>query len=1567
MSTPSPDPATPDRTRVRPDTPPTQEFSADSTSPTFGSVAPPPGGVPEYPFLSPPERSDELGRLGDYRILKKLGEGGMGFVFRGHDPALNRDVALKVMRPEVASKPQAADRFLREGRAAAGLKSDHVITIYQVGRANGVPFLAMEFLEGLPLDVWVKAQKKAVPLPQALRVVRDTLRGLASAHDKGLIHRDIKPANLWIEKGTLRIKVLDFGLTRSNEADEQLTQEGAVVGTPAFMAPEQASGKPVDPRADLFSVGVVMYTLLAGKNPFARGSLMETLGAVGFETQPPVATARPDVPREYSDFLDRLLMKGPDGRPANAKAALQELAAVEKKLQDAAKTVTPSAVGVPLVAIPVSDAAPQVWNELTEKDDVIVRPGRGEPPPPRSSPAVEALPGAPGKPPSKNKLITAGGLFAFLIALGGIVIVITNKDGTKTTVEVPDGAKVEVQEGGKTVASVGPKPAAPPRPGTPPGGTDTPVAVGPSPFDKLDPAAVPGAERFPWQPKELVGVVGSHARRGWWPHSAAAVSPDGSLAATCGVVITLWDLKARTPKAVIPIHNAAPGDRPQTWAWFADGGKKLLCHRAGDWPQLQSWDVTGPTPVLVPIGAGGKAEPLSFPGNFHPVEDGRTVVVFGDGNLRLHDLRGPNPTVAGQEVPATAFAVPDAANVIVYTGPDGRTHRATVRDAKLTADEVIEMPALTRLWMPISADGKKLARWGGKGFEVWDVSAKVPAIVHRIPAQPDVWEDSRLEFSPDGRWLVARHARTALFRLDGPEPTRKAVVDDTDPPGSVVQCGIAFPPDGKQLVLANANGLVRFWDLTGAEPKEQSPMGPDAAVGDPALDPQSGRLFVRPLTDRGDAGVPCVLWDLAAARPAAVARFVPQGWAVVRPLSGERCVLLASDVQAVGQAYRRAGTTFEPSGDPLPAGAAPGGVSPDGRTAVVFANADKPADTRLEGWDLSTAAPRQLWSLPAADARWFKAVTFSADGRWFTTQVKGEKDDGPWTLAVWRNTGTRPERAFALPVAVGGGAHRAALSPDGRYLAHTPTHVGDVVLIDLSGPRPREVGTYSDKGRMGYVAALAFHPDGTKLAWGGDHGVGVLDLATLRPAWDWQAPGPVDAVAWAADGRHLVTHNGNQTAYVLRLPPAVLRTRWKPTTADEVDLLALDPKAATVPTGPGGWAWRDGKWATASSREQLAAVTLPFLASGSYTLTLEATLDEGSEFLGVALPVGPGRGVTFGFNAHQGTVSSFARVNGDGDDAPGNPTVRTTTPLATGKRVAMTLTVRREGGRVALSAAVGGYDDIRWEGPAAALSLPPGENLPSGQVSLLSWGCRWTVHALKYKRIDGTAYTQAAADQDPDRRAAEAVVRGGGSVRIGETWHYAAGTLPAGPFKTNWATLGAADNPRTSDADLDLLRPLSDLKDVNVFGPVTDAGLARLATFEYAPEWRQLKLMDSRVTDDGLKALPRLAALGEFAVDRAAGFTGAGLVHLAGMKLSAVGLAGTGVRDAELAHLKQLPHLHQVWLAETGVTDAGLESLASIKTLKLVHVKKTNVTAAGVKKLQAALPGCSVVSDFDDK
>jgi serine/threonine protein kinase len=416
MNTPRRESAPPDadqRTQVQGDVPAptTRDLSADPTalSPALPAL---PGTVPGFPFLSAPQAPDELGRFGDYRVFAKLGEGGMGYVFRAEDQVLKRVVALKVMRLEIAQKPLAAERFLREARAAAGLKSDHIITIYQVGQANGVPYLASEFLEGTNLDDWMRRQSRPVPLTQALRMVRDTLRGLASAHEKGLIHRDIKPANLWLEQDSSRVKLLDFGLTRSADGDMRLTADGAVVGTPAYMSPEQAAGKAVDIRSDLFSVGTVLYTLLAGRNPFSRGEVLETLRAVCFETPPPIGNARKDMPPEYAAFLDRLLAKEPDQRPANAKEALRELVAIEKARQSAAKPAAFTAVMPKLEMVAPAAAvsppeAPKAWQELTNSEGIVVKP-KAPPSAKAQSYRNLATNANPAKPRSKLPMVVAG-------------------------------------------------------------------------------------------------------------------------------------------------------------------------------------------------------------------------------------------------------------------------------------------------------------------------------------------------------------------------------------------------------------------------------------------------------------------------------------------------------------------------------------------------------------------------------------------------------------------------------------------------------------------------------------------------------------------------------------------------------------------------------------------------------------------------------------------------------------------------------------------------------------------------------------------------------------------------------------------------------------------------------------------------------------------------------------------------------------------------------------------------------------------------------------------------------
>jgi serine/threonine protein kinase len=296
-----------------------------------------PAGIsPEYyDFLAPAQGPSELGRLGPYRVLGVLGAGGMGVVFRAEDPQLERAVALKAMLPALAASPSAKQRFLREAKAAAALDDDHIVQIYQVGEDRGIPFLAMQFLKGETLDGLLR-RVNHLPVPEAMRIGREIAEGLAAAHAQGLIHRDIKPANIWLEAAQAgsdragRVKILDFGLARAVSPDQQITQSGAILGTPAYMSPEQSGGKAVDHRADLFSLGCVIYQTVTGVSPFQSSDPVTTLIAVATEQPRPLRELDPGIPVELDDVVMRLLCKDPAGRPASAGYIVESLRSIEK-------------------------------------------------------------------------------------------------------------------------------------------------------------------------------------------------------------------------------------------------------------------------------------------------------------------------------------------------------------------------------------------------------------------------------------------------------------------------------------------------------------------------------------------------------------------------------------------------------------------------------------------------------------------------------------------------------------------------------------------------------------------------------------------------------------------------------------------------------------------------------------------------------------------------------------------------------------------------------------------------------------------------------------------------------------------------------------------------------------------------------------------------------------------------------------------------------------------------------------------------------------------------------------
>jgi Tol biopolymer transport system component/predicted Ser/Thr protein kinase len=284
-----------------------------------------------------------IGRdLGSYRVLSLLGTGGMGKVYLGKDTRLGRTVAIKVLAREKVADAERKRRFMQEARAASALNHPNIVTLYDIASDSDIDFLVMEYVEGQSLHN--RISPRGLPLQEALAYATQIVDALAAAHVAGIVHRDIKPANVMItEKGL--VKVLDFGLAKLAEAAQPAspesptevtrTQKGVILGTAAYMSPEQASGKRVDTRADIFAVGVVLYEMLSGRRAFDRGTVLATLGAVMYEEPAPLGTIVKAAPVELVRIVERCLRKDPDRRiqtMADLKVALKEL-------QESPKTV----------------------------------------------------------------------------------------------------------------------------------------------------------------------------------------------------------------------------------------------------------------------------------------------------------------------------------------------------------------------------------------------------------------------------------------------------------------------------------------------------------------------------------------------------------------------------------------------------------------------------------------------------------------------------------------------------------------------------------------------------------------------------------------------------------------------------------------------------------------------------------------------------------------------------------------------------------------------------------------------------------------------------------------------------------------------------------------------------------------------------------------------------------------------------------------------------------------------------------------------------------------------------
>ena len=270
-----------------------------------------PASVP-LSFLAPSDNPAMLGRIGEFEILELIGCGGMGIVLKGYDHELNRFVAVKVLHPHCATSASARRRFAREAQAAAAVVHQHVVAIHAVDGNHHPPYLVMPFIPGESLQQRLTRQGP-LDVVEVLRIGQQVAEGLAAAHAQGLVHRDIKPGNILLERNVDRVLLTDFGLARAAD-DASLTQSGVIAGTPQFMSPEQTRGDSIDHRTDLFSLGTVLYTLLAGHSPFRAETAMGVLRRVCEETPRPLREINPAVPAWFEAFIARLHARQPADR-----------------------------------------------------------------------------------------------------------------------------------------------------------------------------------------------------------------------------------------------------------------------------------------------------------------------------------------------------------------------------------------------------------------------------------------------------------------------------------------------------------------------------------------------------------------------------------------------------------------------------------------------------------------------------------------------------------------------------------------------------------------------------------------------------------------------------------------------------------------------------------------------------------------------------------------------------------------------------------------------------------------------------------------------------------------------------------------------------------------------------------------------------------------------------------------------------------------------------------------------------------------------------------------------------
>jgi WD40 repeat protein/tRNA A-37 threonylcarbamoyl transferase component Bud32 len=1099
---------------------------------------------------SPDIQSNRTIEIKGYRIVRLLGAGGMGMVYEAFDEKLNRRVALKVMKPEIASHPQHKARFVREAKAAARVEHDNIVSIFHIIDDGDTLCLAMPYLKGEPLDKHFKRVGRMAP-KDILKIGRETAQGLAAAHAHGLIHRDIKPGNLWLEKlpegKQYRVKILDFGLARSaNEKDDVITHMGAIVGTPAYMSPEQARGEVVDPRADLFSLGATLYHLCVGKAPFGTGAVMSILTALAVDNPRPVHEINPLIPRALSELISQLLAKNPTQRPQTAKQVVELIKKIEQP-----------------VAIPVQRPI-DPFSELDIEDHIPSRPDVQK--------ATYRLPRVLIASLLLGLLLISGIAFAGYKLLyetpkGQLVIEmnsteyearfrdgqlrIYDKEGKllytlkpseknkslpagsyKLEVLGSDGAKLDteeftIQKGQDTAVRVKLRPVEPKRSNPITGNSaekiDRPTPEVPKPFPELerlnhdsiskDLLSFVGKGQSELVPTELVGSFGTPRVTHSGVVHGLAFSPDSRWLASAGAdkVIHLMDVASGEVKRQLSGHTG------MVHALYFLKDNKTLISAAAD-GTLRIWNTeTAQELKVIPMKLGpSEWIAMAMSG------DGTRVAAGGDsGTIHIWEYGSwDNPeiitdlqkkvrirTIAFNQ--GTTLAVgglqlgdEQVANAYLFDiSPNGKIGQ------RLTA--TLPTEGKTIWTMRFSRDGKLLASGGSGppigGICVWEVSTQ-----KRLQAT-QIFRDFAhgLDFSADNKTLLVCDGDNQLQIIDLEDISRREFIN-----GNWGWCTktVTYSPDNKLVAFSTSTGLVQVWS---SDFSEQKYLGNQRHVAQSlAVHPHSlltllagneGVLHRRTLNPTEANPKPTQYRNAVK-----VVRFSPDGkryYSLVGTYGWLQDTVYIYD----SQSHQELGSFKMPFRFNM-------AISNDG--SLLAASGYNGA---LHFHELPSG--KEVYRFKEKDGL-IAAIEFSPDPKYFLSANETQK-----TLTLWDRSSALPIRTIDTEVP----AFCCANDPRYRYLA-SGDEAGNIVLWNFAdGKKAR---TFS--GHQRPVKRLRFTPDGRLLISSGMDGtIRVWNPESLIPQKVYDIENPIDFHSPAFDidpsGRFLFTASRG-LVNIFRLP-----------------------------------------------------------------------------------------------------------------------------------------------------------------------------------------------------------------------------------------------------------------------------------------------------------------------------------------------------------------------------------------------------------------------------------------------